>query len=560
MKKQIFYKLQQLKSQSSIDNSPKKNNFNREEYSYYQTKNKNIVKNNQENNINNINNITENNKKCNIPKKGKIGNLDYEIEPRNILLIPENFNRHNFKICEKELLPKEKNYFISEKNFQLIKDTLNEKEEIIKELNYLLEGMKKPNNNMNNNINSNEEMKEKISLLEEENKKLEKINNELIFQIDKKNIYFNKMYQLLKFVFKNKDSKTPEIDNFIKKQDLEILFDEELINNKNTNDKNNNDENLVDILFKTNKDMILNELENYKKKYNDIRKQLNYITNMKYNDKINENENNKIIIDYQKKINELYLSNQNYIKENTYLKLICQNIFLQKKINCLNNNDKNNFKDNEIYNKIQEKEKYINKLENMNINLEKEKDILKNKEESLLKEIEQLKIKLNKNKENEIKLKEISFNYDLIISEKEKLEKIIKDNNIKENEQKKKEIILEEEIKEIKNKNILLVNELKLEKNKIKELKSYFKNLVIENSDNIFYQSESNLYKKKIEYNKENDFYTNSNVYGNMNEPKNSEENQIFQEKIKNLDLLMLVFNKSKQLEKYINDKTNFED
>ena len=78
--------------------------------------------------------------------------------------------------------------------------------------------------------------------------------------------------------------------------------------------------------------MLLNELENYKKKYNDIRKQLNYITNMKYNDKINENENNKIIIDYQKKINELYLSNQNYIKENTYLKLICQNFFYKKKL------------------------------------------------------------------------------------------------------------------------------------------------------------------------------------------------------------------------------------
>ena len=556
MKKKIFYKLQQLNSQSSIDISPKKNDFNKEEYSYSQINNKKFEINNQENNTNNINNITEHKKHYNIPKKGKIGNLDYEIEPRNILLIPENFNinNNNLRICEKELLPKEKNYFISEKNFQLIKDTLNEKEEIIKELNYLLEKMKKQNNNINNKIiySNKEENKEKITLLEEENKKLEKINNELIFQIGKKNIYFNKIYQLLKFVFRKKDIKTQEINNFIKEQDLEILFDDKLINNQN-----NNEENLVDILFKTNKDMILNDLENYKKKYNDIRKQLNYITNMKYNDKINENDSNKIIIDYQKKINELYLSNQNYIKENTYLKLICQNIFLQKKINNLNNNDKYNLKeknDDELQNRI----KYIKKLENLNTNLEKERDILINKEESLLKTINQLKTEIKKiREENEKKLKELSINFDLIKSEKEKLEKIINENKIKESEQNQKEILLNEEIKEIKNKNILLVNELKLEKNKSKELRCCFRNLIIENSDNIFYPGKINLIRNKLDIDNNNDFIRpNSNNF--ENNQKNNIESQVFKEQISNLDLLMLLFNKSKMLEQYMNN--NYED
>ena len=556
MKKKIFYKLQQLNSQSSIDISPKKNDFNKEEYSYSQINNKKFEINNQENNTNNINNITEHKKHYNIPKKGKIGNLDYEIEPRNILLIPENFNinNNNLRICEKELLPKEKNYFISEKNFQLIKDTLNEKEEIIKELNYLLEKMKKQNNNINNKIiySNKEENKEKITLLEEENKKLEKINNELIFQIGKKNIYFNKIYQLLKFVFRKKDIKTQEINNFIKEQDLEILFDDKLIDNQN-----NNEENLVDILFKTNKDMILNDLENYKKKYNDIRKQLNYITNMKYNDKINENDSNKIIIDYQKKINELYLSNQNYIKENTYLKLICQNIFLQKKINNLNNNDKYNLKeknDDELQNRI----KYIKKLENLNTNLEKERDILINKEESLLKTINQLKTEIKKiREENEKKLKELSINFDLIKSEKEKLEKIINENKIKESEQNQKEILLNEEIKEIKNKNILLVNELKLEKNKSKELRCCFRNLIIENSDNIFYPGKINLIRNKLDIDNNNDFIRpNSNNF--ENNQKNNIESQVFKEQISNLDLLMLLFNKSKMLEQYMNN--NYED
>ena len=319
MKKQTFYKQRQLKSQKSLENITKNNNFNYQDSPYNQPKNsgkKNNYYNNIENSSNNKinrNNISNNNNNNNsgISKKGKIGGFDYEIEPRNIFLIPDNYNIdvNNLKLCEKELLPKEKNYFISEKNFQLLKDTLNEKEEMIKELNYLLEKYKNQNNNK---ILNNYKNDEKIKNLEEENKNLEKANDELILQIEKKNIYFNKMYQLLQFVFKNNNyDNNYEIKKFIKDQDLEILFDrDELERNTNINNQNPNND-LIDILFKTNKDMIINDLENYKKKYKDLRRQLNYITNMKYseNDKNNDNNNNdksQMIIEHQKKLNELY--------------------------------------------------------------------------------------------------------------------------------------------------------------------------------------------------------------------------------------------------------------
>ena len=511
MKKQTFYRQRQLKSQKSLENISKNNSFNNQDYAYNNSKNK---EKNETNNISNKidKNMTNRDKKNNIDKKGKIGCLDYEIEPRNIFLIPDNckINFNDLNICEKELLPKEKNYFISEKNFQLLKETLDEKEKIIKELNYLLEKSK----NEKNKINKENDY-DKIKSLEEEKKKLEKANNELILQIDTKNIYFNKIYQLLKFLFNYIDFENEEIKNFIKEQDLEILFDNEELNN----DKENN---LIDILFTTNKNMIINDLENYKKKYNDIRNQLNYITNMKYNDFKNNSDNNseEMILEYQKRINELYLSNQNYIKENSYLKLVCQNIFLDKKINNL---DKNGY---EFKNQIKEKNEYIKKLEKTNTNLEKEIDLLKSDKESLSKMINNINKELQNNKEeHEKKIKQLSTNYNFVKSENEKLEKNIIYNKQKENET----------INILTNKNELLYNELE----RVKKLKATFEDLSIIKGELICYNSDRN----KNEYNNKKDIinYQNSKEnYNNIN--------------IQNDDLLMLLYNKSKQLEEYINN------
>ena len=516
MKKQTFCKQRQLKSQKSLENITKNNSFNYQDNIYCQLKNKekDEINNNLENNKINRNNI----KKNIIDKKGKIGSLDYEIEPRNIFLIPDTYkiNENNLKICEKELLPKEKNYFISEKNFQLLKETLNEKEEIIKELSYLIEKIKNENNKIiidKKNINNNE----RIKTLEEENKKLGKINNELIFQIEKKNIYFNKIYQLLKFIFNQKYFEKNEIKNFIKEQDLEILFDNEVLNS----DKENS---LINILFTINKDMIINELENYKKKYNEIRKQLNYITNIKYSDKNNDYSNSKkIIIEYQKRMNELYLSNQNYIKENSFLKLICQNMFLDKKINDLVPNNNN------LKNKLKEKNEYIKKIEKINSNLEKEINLIKNDKESLSNIVNNKnKDLINNKKEYEIKINQLSKNFNFIKSEKEKLEKNIIDNKQKENE----------EIKLLTNKNEFLYSEL----DKIKKSKSMFENLVIIKVENIFYNDKTNMDKYNSQKELINNYQNKNNNFNNMNFQTND------------LDILMFLYNKSKQLEEYINN------
>ena len=457
MKGQIFRKIKELKNKNESENSIKtSNNFNQLENTnkrrIYNPNGKQYNENSKENNSSNS-----------PSKRGKMGKLEYAIEPRNILLIPSNvnINKNNLKICEKELLPKEKNYFISETNFQLIKNALNEKEKNINNLKTLLEKKNK-----------------EILLLEKENKKLEDANNELILQIQKNDIYFDKMYQLLKYVFNYYDSfNDPQIKEFIKEQNLGSLINKSNItqenknqnNDNNTNNKNENGK-IVSVLFDTNNDEILKELEKYKKMYNDVRKQLNLMTNMKLNDKNNQDELSKQLIEYQKKINELNSENQNYIKENTYLKLLCKNIFLEKKIV-----------------EIDDNEQVIKELKNEN-------EILKKKIDSLLKEINQLK--LDNNKINE-------------------LNKILNDKNLK----------LNEELKNLNN----------IYSKTIKSSKSNWKKLKIEKTEKLFYNKENN------------DIYNKNKLnLGALQE--NTEQ-------IDNIDLLMLLYNKSKELEPYLDNK-----
>jgi mannose/fructose-specific phosphotransferase system component IIA len=107
------------------------------------------------NNIKSINSIKK------LEKYGKLGELKYEIEPKNIILIPDNFNG-DINSLKLELLPKEKYFFISGKNFQLIIDTLNEKEKMIKELKSLLEKYKNQKNELNYKINKINENNEEI--------------------------------------------------------------------------------------------------------------------------------------------------------------------------------------------------------------------------------------------------------------------------------------------------------------------------------------------------------------------------------------------------------------
>lgn len=489
MKKQNYTNSSGLNSERSFQKSPRtKKNFNH-------------IENNNNKFIYNSNEKSKNMKKNysykinNNSKRGKLGKLEYEIEPRDILLIPDNFNvkNNNIKISEKDLETKEKTYFISESNFQLIKDALNEKEKSINNLKLIKEKNDK-----------------QISLLEEENKKLEEANNELILQIQKNNIYFNKMYQLLKYVFNYYNSfNDPKIKKFIKEQNLESILNKKNISSKNENQNNNNNsdntdkDNSINYLFDINNDSIIKELEKYKKMYNDIRKELNYITNLKSKEKENQDDNIKQILENQKKINELKLENQNYMKENTYLKLLCKNIALEKKIGDIDDNS-------EI---IEQLEKNLENEKNKNNELIKENEILKNKIESQLKELNLLKSTMNKNNQ-EILLKNSEL--EKIKLELEKLKQKINDGNSLKSKE------------ELKNKNNVYSRKMNLEMNTINRTK--FKKLKIENTQNLFYPTEKN--ELKLE----------------------GQNNEILTQ-INNVDLLMLLYNKSKLNETYIQNK-----
>ena len=514
MKRQIIRNLDELKSQNYFEKSPKaKHNFN-----YLENLDSNVKynSNKKDSNIeNNKEKLVNRNK-----RKGKMGKLEYEIEPRNILLIPDNFNikNNNIKIWEKELSTKEKNYFISETNFQLIKDALNEKENNINELKLL------------------EDNKDKeISLLKNEKQRLEESNNELILQIQKNDIYFNKMYQLLKYVFNYYDCfNDNEIKKYINEQNLEFLIYKQNISqkicnqkkepniNNNTDDSNEVDEeNKILSLFDVNQDEIIKELEKYKKMSNELRNQLNYITDIKSNEKINENgkrnDITKQLLECQKKINELNSENNNYVKENAYLKLLCKNMHFEKKIRDID--DKNKI--------IKELEQSLNEEKAINTNLKKENEILKKNSENLIKEISHLKMnfaELN----DEKKLKDLEL--EKIKSEKEKCENIINNMKLKSSE-------------EMRNKNNIYSRKMNLEMNKPN--KSNWKKLKIDNNERFIFISENN--KNNDDNDDKNDFYKKmKSNYEGMN---------TLSEQFTNTELLMFLYNKSKQLEEEITNK-----
>ena len=312
MKKQTFYKQKKIKSQKSLEYSSH-NSFNFQEYPQnLNSKEKNDFRNNisldnlENNNINN--NMNKINSTIKIEKYGKLGELNYEIEQKNIILIPDNFNG-DISSLKLELLPKEKYFFISGKNFQLLIDTLNEKEKMIKELQSLLEKYKnQKNNELNYKINVN---KEEIYLLKEENKKLEKANNELMQQIEKKDIYLNKIQ-------KDKNKEKVNINSNLEKEidllkkDKKSLF--EMINQIKTDLNNNKEESEKKIKQMTsNFERIKSEKEKIEKIY--------------YENKIKESEQNLNLL--YKEIEELRNKN---------------NILLNR-----NNSEKNKSKENSIF-------------------------------------------------------------------------------------------------------------------------------------------------------------------------------------------------------------------
>ena len=180
--------------------------------------------------------------------------------------------------------------------------------------------------------------------------------------------------------------------------------------------------------------------------------------------------------------------------------------------------------------------------------------------------INQIKTDLNNNKEeNEKKIKQLCLNFDRIKSEKEKNEKNEKkyyENKIKESEQNLN--LLYKEIDELKNKNNILLNLNNKEKNKSRQ-NSIFRNLIIEKTNKIIIISEKlnetkknklNKFKENDEFINDNQYITNFGKYNNNNINK-FEESSYDKINIQNLDMLMILYNKSKQIEKYINGESD---
>ena len=380
MKKQTFYKQKKLKSQKSLESS-NHNSFNFQEYSQnFNSKEKNDFRNNisldnlENSNINNnMNNIKRINNTINIEKYGKLGELNYEIEPKNIILIPDNFNG-DINSLKLELLPKEKYFFISGKNFQLIIDTLNKKEKMIKELKSLLEKYKNQNNiEVNYKINkisknNSNDIKEEIYLLKEENKKLEKKNIELMQQIEKKDIYFNKIQ---KEKNKEKESNNTKLEKEIDilKKDKESLL--KMINQIKTDLNNNKEENEKKI-----KQMSLN--------FEKIKSEKEKIEKIYYENKIKESEQNLYLlykeIEELKNKNIILLNRNNSEKNKSKENSIFKNLIIEKtnkiiirseKFNEEKINGFNKFKGNdEIFSDNQ----YITNFDKYNNNINKFKE------------------------------------------------------------------------------------------------------------------------------------------------------------------------------------------
>ena len=150
----------------------------------------------------------------------------------------------------------------------------------------------------------------------------------------KKKIFYIYNKSFIEYIFNFYNSyKEPEIKKFIKEQNLEFLLNnmsglqknqkKEYYenNNKNNEDKDYiNEKNYLSKLFDINQDEIMKELEKTKKMYNDLRKQLNDITNIKSKENYNQNDINKQLLEYQKKLNELNLEKKIRIL-NYYVKI-----------------------------------------------------------------------------------------------------------------------------------------------------------------------------------------------------------------------------------------------
>ena len=374
-----------------------------------------------------------------------------------------------------------------------------------------MEILKKENDNLTRRLNvfKNEQIKNE--------KKREEILNENNKRLNEMNYLRNKIKKYKEY-FKKSDGLRNEYKNLIKKNEQLIINNDKLItenkkikeelikikkikkeynNEKNENfDKEKELNNKIGIILKENKN--LNEVMNKQKAYienleNNINNQKieisNYIEKMKLlQEKIesktnSKNKKNNIKLKYldeqndlNKEKNIIYLNtneniikNKNIMNDNNIIQNLAKN---SKKIKMQNNNSIEYYK-----NKLQEKNKIIEKIKSENLNLIEQNQTKENQIKELLNIKKEYNIVETQNNELKNKLNELNIKYNELIEENNK-NNLIKKNLVEQidklnltNKQKENEIF------NIKKKTEKLKKKINLSNNTLiefaKKLKSY---------------------------------------------------------------------------------------
>ncbi len=269
---QVTNKENKRELSENIRKSYEKNSKSLQEQNF---QNQKLTENLNNNNNNYTNTNSNNNNNSNI--------IYFEKQKTNKKLIPFNFDENSqfdektqrkqalekIKICSKIHLPKEKNYFISEKNLGMLEKAINEKECDINILRKLLDMAKDDIDNYKNryeNINLYIEKIniEKVNLLEDllktsEEKKILKENfDEFIDKYNIIRIFNKKIEDIIENLLDMKSMYYEFIENFTDKEtkynlnkmlviECDIIDKENLILNSNNNNNNNNSNNIKDI-------------------------------------------------------------------------------------------------------------------------------------------------------------------------------------------------------------------------------------------------------------------------------------------------------------------------
>lgn len=440
----------------------------------------------------------------NIPSEFSTNDMNFKIVKSEKLLIPmtDEINMDNLKLCQKNLLPKEKNYFISEKNFKLLTDALNAKDEEIRNLNTMLQYAHE----------ENLRQKEKTTLAEQERQiyilksrqfaqdvmDQKSSYQDLSFQVNKLNTVFNKLFLLIKFILDDIQPNSMEIIKAkLKEMGLDKLIDIYTDCNRNINLGEQKEEEKDDITEDQTIEQRLNKMlgksylkneklcREYKKKANDYKDTALLLNNITEG-KATLSDINKDMVNTKKRMNELIELNEKLEKENNYLRLSYQNLYIESQ-------SKRNLNDKEIEAEI-ERKNFISSIEE----LKKENDKLKSELENLknantnyiflIKEKDNIISELKKNnleleKKNQmtnstfIGLKKKGQNDDLDKYLNKSTDEIFNDINNDESKRKKE--------KEDIDRRLILKNfEIKNLKRKIEDMEN-------ENKRNIFFEGES---------------------------------------------------------------------